>query len=1423
MELEFTLQTPSQRCMTLTHQSYGTTMHFHKKTWKYFHRSLLIDRLNKWQQVACGESFRQWIEWSVDGDSLTVSLPPIPEKYLSLSKINDLELDDLAKTKIIISLIEALAKLHKNQFFMGFLAPELIYFHPVNHTVILDVQPYSSAYPFVNNLLDDFPYILFSNYSRKHELSRVCDFYSIGLMMQWVFKGRLPKEPRTVCGKLPQPLHLLCHRLMIMPESFIFAEEIASEIRSYLDEGEPQEHVPPIETDVKWLHPMVPPIDRKSQSALRSFFRADGLQIMGIICEDEVTRLNVLRHHVIEVLEYHFFFNIRCKNLPFSALRESIERTLFMAYEYLPEATSKLRGLSRKFERMLSRHFEGDDLIHSLADWLYSFYTEILPMFQLQSFYYLYEDSELLDEDSQRVFLMFWQRYGTRVTGLHAIFSGANRPSLFPENLFFTISLGQKDANLYQSLLISQLGRAETPLLSMVTEWMLEKQIEYHHCPIVLEELIHTGGIQLTKHGWVVTARCHEELASLQVHRLLDQRINALQDSELDLLRVFACMPHPIRARTMFIDNDLDDSQFFLMLNHLARSGLVLVFSEESLFIPLDVSKRLLIDLPIAEQIVYYRKALPLLQKVRLVSYPTLIEIARLAQESRTEYFYLIKYYRQIRNLLTVDRKRLLIEDIKQLQYKLNRTKIICWDRLLRQLYLRLNMYKQAEKVAESLWQRTRCGYDRFVLMRIHLFTNQLNLAAVKEELLEFLLDPAQTLLDKVYATNLLNYMDFFIPLHRENAEIIHRLYLNVFHPNRHQLSTRTFADLTINYTIILFQYFPELEEWAAALLDKIESTLEGTPHQDLMIELSNSFIFHSDIRLSRRYIQRCLDISKRYGFKGKEQISHLNGMEISLCQGDVTSYRYHLQKVPQVDQLRRKDLQEQYQTHQLFYSCEWEQWPLFEELFAKLTKLEPTKIASFFMEVYRRYAAYRQGKLLPPPYEWEQANEYTLFIDGLYQAQAGNVEQACHYFWQSIAANGYRLQTGWSYREMVDLLLQHNRPEVEEVLESFEEYLKKYGYDVFWPDLHRGFAYLTMQKGDLQRSMLYLRRAVNGYQLIEKDHQSKSLSVKLAQVVQPDYIPADSDMRNDPIVRKLMEERSQLLDQSLDLQIIIQLSEQVTESLELAKTFQHLSNALFRYFPVSHTAISCNLFYQKETLFYSASGLIDKNEQLLFQRSKQSKTQYEYMLYQQGDQFIQLIVYAKDMMDTKRLHMEHFLSFIKPHIANALHYMEMMIDNLTGFYQRRYFLGKLREEFEVSLRHGLDLSLIMIDLDNFRRVNEFGHQEGDKVLRELADMVRSLLRKNDIPGRFGGEELILILPKTDGKVALQLAEQLRQQIEEEFATGRPYQVTISAGVASTELCQAQNIDELIRFADNAEIKAKTTGKNKVVAAWESA
>ncbi|HYK73252.1 MAG TPA: GGDEF domain-containing protein, partial [Pseudoneobacillus sp.] len=442
------------------------------------------------------------------------------------------------------------------------------------------------------------------------------------------------------------------------------------------------------------------------------------------------------------------------------------------------------------------------------------------------------------------------------------------------------------------------------------------------------------------------------------------------------------------------------------------------------------------------------------------------------------------------------------------------------------------------------------------------------------------------------------------------------------------------------------------------------------------------------------------------------------------------------------------------------------------------------------------------------------------LFVEALYEAEKGNAESACRLFKKSIDKNHAGMIAGWSYREILNLQFKYQLNEINYWLDQFKNFLKKFSYDVFWPDYYRFSALWAKKNGDIKSTLLFSRRSVNGYQLIEKRKWQDFMSKKLEETIEPEIMHTIKDGEDSLVVATLLDDRQYWLQQALELQVIILLSEQITEKLELSETIQRLSQALFDYFPVSQLVVTFNLFHHKEKKFFSNSGLIDNTELLYYQPAEHKMMKKEYTLYQQGNQSVLMDVYLKDTDPTKLQHMDHFLSFIKPHIGNALLYREMMMDDLTGYYLKRYFIEKIKEELEISTGYGLDLSLIMIDIDNFRKVNEHGHQEGDKVLQEVAEIIQSNLRKNDIPGRYGGEELLLILPKTDGQAALQVAHKIREQIEQEYSSGRPYKVTVSVGVSSLELCKVETVEDLISYADNAEIKAKTTGKNKVVAAW---
>jgi diguanylate cyclase (GGDEF)-like protein len=155
--------------------------------------------------------------------------------------------------------------------------------------------------------------------------------------------------------------------------------------------------------------------------------------------------------------------------------------------------------------------------------------------------------------------------------------------------------------------------------------------------------------------------------------------------------------------------------------------------------------------------------------------------------------------------------------------------------------------------------------------------------------------------------------------------------------------------------------------------------------------------------------------------------------------------------------------------------------------------------------------------------------------------------------------------------------------------------------------------------------------------------------------------------------------------------------------------------------------------------------------------------------------------------------------------------------DQLTGLFNRRFFDIKLGEEIDRAARYNRDLSLIMCDIDHFKKYNdEFGHLKGDDVLKTVAELLKGSCRSSDTAARYGGEEMAVILPETHGEKAMFVAEKARLLIEKQAqeVAGKP--VTVSCGVAYFK----KNIGtamELIAAADKALYKAKESGRNRCV------
>jgi diguanylate cyclase (GGDEF)-like protein len=154
--------------------------------------------------------------------------------------------------------------------------------------------------------------------------------------------------------------------------------------------------------------------------------------------------------------------------------------------------------------------------------------------------------------------------------------------------------------------------------------------------------------------------------------------------------------------------------------------------------------------------------------------------------------------------------------------------------------------------------------------------------------------------------------------------------------------------------------------------------------------------------------------------------------------------------------------------------------------------------------------------------------------------------------------------------------------------------------------------------------------------------------------------------------------------------------------------------------------------------------------------------------------------------------------------------------DQLTGLYNRHYLSDTLSKKVSQSIRHHEALSVIMIDIDHFKNVNDtFGHLTGDKILKDVGDVIQGSARKEDIAARFGGEEFILVLDNCSLKDAIIKAQHLREKIE----VLSPEDIAISASFGVAQMDESiKRYEDLLKNADLALYRAKEEGRNRVIA-----
>ena len=347
------------------------------------------------------------------------------------------------------------------------------------------------------------------------------------------------------------------------------------------------------------------------------------------------------------------------------------------------------------------------------------------------------------------------------------------------------------------------------------------------------------------------------------------------------------------------------------------------------------------------------------------------------------------------------------------------------------------------------------------------------------------------------------------------------------------------------------------------------------------------------------------------------------------------------------------------------------------------------------------------------------------------------------------------------------------------------------------------------------------------------------------------------------PQKKKLLEEKNALKRWGEDLHLLNDLSKSVVATLDTDSIVLNAYEKMQEIVP--HDILSVVLFKQKKlwllsnieldveeiaeikALGFSAINEIKdiseekedyktvvkyfnrdnyKNSDLKFKISNKSLNRLFFPM-ETGDQRIgglQLISHSDKPFSE---HQYNIISMIVSTLTLALRNSEIhrevqemaTTDSLTGLFNKRHFCDALTKEFKVSMRYQTPVSLIMIDLDKFKSINDqFGHQAGDAVLKDVTSLLTRSLREIDIPARYGGDEIAIILPETIIEQAFFVAKRIKRLIENHSIKfdHRAINVTASFGISSCPNPMIKTVEEMISVADKALYDAKRCGRNRI-------
>jgi diguanylate cyclase (GGDEF)-like protein len=372
----------------------------------------------------------------------------------------------------------------------------------------------------------------------------------------------------------------------------------------------------------------------------------------------------------------------------------------------------------------------------------------------------------------------------------------------------------------------------------------------------------------------------------------------------------------------------------------------------------------------------------------------------------------------------------------------------------------------------------------------------------------------------------------------------------------------------------------------------------------------------------------------------------------------------------------------------------------------------------------------------------------------------------------------------------------------IEKVIKKFKEN----GYKLSLALVYEGLSNFYKVKKDTLRAFKYYRLSVLAY-------KNMGMSFKI-NILSRNFVDFIENV-NESLKYNINYNEIKDLKFYDDL---INISTKIISMDNVQEILDAILNFIKKKFPISdiYIKVDTEIFEAQSTTSYEM--LIPNNEKLSITPFEiffiSNYKDYSIKYYLKNENLLLNLKIFENIFDTLII-LDDYLSGT---LNRIIHQQNSIQDYLTGAYSRRYLYLRLKEEFIKAKREELPLSLIMLDIDDFKKINDtYGHKKGDEILKAIVRDLNMNLRITDIIGRYGGEEFIIILPKTDIVLAYDIAERLRKSINERVSLCYGFEVSASFGISTKKNCE--NIDDyrvLIERADIASYISKSRGKNTV-------